>query len=184
MLNNNNNINNNNNNKNNNNKNTFHLQALHSCSIVIYAAEVLCGSPQRNLRTQNLNSHLLRTQNLQVLPLKPRVCQCIATHSTLTARDFFLANFYPSGPFTCVFFLPQTSPAGSCVGQQNKLGHAAHRYRQLMQVPVLSARSKIGVIVFSEIVFQNCGYNLREKESCSIMTCGMTMRQIEVCFQP
>ena len=29
---------------------------------------------------------------------------------------------------------------GSCVGPQNKLGHPAHRYRQLMQVPLLSAR--------------------------------------------
>ena len=23
---------------------------------------------------------------------------------TLTGRDFFLANFYPSGPFPCIFF--------------------------------------------------------------------------------
>ena len=29
---------------------------------------------------------------------------------------------------------------GSSVGPQNKIGHPAHRYRQLMQVPVLSAR--------------------------------------------
>ena len=27
----------------------------------------------------------------------------IDMHATLTARDFFLANFYPSGPFTCIF---------------------------------------------------------------------------------
>ena len=27
---------------------------------------------------------------------------------TFTARDFFLANFYPSGPFTCLF--SKTSP--------------------------------------------------------------------------
>ena len=26
------------------------------------------------------------------------------------------------------------------VGLQNKIGHPAHRYRQLMQIPVLSAR--------------------------------------------
>ena len=51
--------------------------------------------------------------------------------------------------------------AGSCVGQQTKIGHSAHHYRQLMQVPVLSARgiyigSKTCVTVFlilrSEIV--------------------------------
>ena len=35
----------------------------------------------------------------------------------LTARDFFLANFYPSGPFACIFskplpsFLPQGGAA-------------------------------------------------------------------------
>ena len=30
-------------------------------------------------------------------------------NATLTARDFFHANFYPSGPFMCIFF-PETSP--------------------------------------------------------------------------
>ena len=55
------------------------------------------------LRTQKLKSHLMRTQSLKVLLFKPGVGQYIATHTTLTARDFFLANFYPSGPFTCIF---------------------------------------------------------------------------------
>ena len=56
------------------------------------------------LRTQKTaRSHLLRTQSLKVLPLKPGVGQYIAIHATLTARDFFLANFYPSGPVTCIF---------------------------------------------------------------------------------
>ena len=35
-------------------------------------------------------------------------------HATLTARDFFLAYFYPYGPFTCI--LSKTSPNFSCVG--------------------------------------------------------------------
>ena len=52
---------------------------------------------------QKLKSHLLRTQNLKVLPLKPGVGQYIAIHALLTARDFFLANFYPSRPFNCFF---------------------------------------------------------------------------------
>ena len=65
------------------------------------------------LRTQKLKSRLLRTQSLKVLPLKPGVSQCIATHATLTARDFFLANFYPSGPFTCTFSKPL--PIFACV---------------------------------------------------------------------
>ena len=71
------------------------------------------------------------TLNLKVLPFKPGVGQYIAMHATLTARDFFLANFYPSGPFTCIF--SNTSPelfsvlavanTGFCVGPQNKIGH-------------------------------------------------------------
>ena len=55
------------------------------------------------LRTQKLKSHLLRIQSLKVLPLNPGVGQHIAIHGTLTARDFFLANFYPSSSFTCIF---------------------------------------------------------------------------------
>ena len=85
------------------------------------------------LWTQKLKSHLVRTQSLNVLPLKPGVGQYIAIHATLTARDFFLSYFYTSGPFTCIF--SKTSPDfslcwlwlthGSCVGLQNKIGHLA-----------------------------------------------------------
>ena len=32
----------------------------------------------------------------------------IAMYAMPTAKDFFLANFYPSGPFTCIF--SKTSP--------------------------------------------------------------------------
>ena len=42
-------------------------------------------------------------------PLKPGGGEQIATHATLTARDFFFANFYPSGPFTCIFPKPLPS---------------------------------------------------------------------------
>ena len=52
---------------------------------------------------RKLKSHLVRTQSLNVLPLKPGIGHYIAIHGTLTARDFFLAYFYPSGPFTCIF---------------------------------------------------------------------------------
>ena len=85
------------------------------------------------LRTQKLKSHLVRTQSLNVLPLKLGVSQYIAIHATLIARDFSLAYFYTSGPFTCIF--SKTSPDfslcwlllthGSCVGPQNKIGHPA-----------------------------------------------------------
>ena len=60
------------------------------------------------LRTQKLKSHLMRRQSLHVLPLKPGVRQYIVMHATLIARDFFLANFFPSCPFTCIF--SKTSP--------------------------------------------------------------------------
>ena len=81
---------------------------------------------------------------------KPGVGHYIAMHASPTARDFFLANFYPLGPFTYVlFFFVQKRPrifpvlalanSGFSVGPQNKIGHPAH-HRQLMQVPVLSAR--------------------------------------------
>ena len=56
------------------------------------------------LRTQKLKSHPVGTQSLNVLPLKPEVGQYIVMHATLTARDFVLAYFYPSGPFTYIFF--------------------------------------------------------------------------------
>ena len=85
------------------------------------------------LRTQKFKSHLVRTQSLNVLPIKPGVNQYIAIHATLTARDFFLAYFNTSGPFTCMF--SKTSPDfslcwlwlthGFCVGPQNKTGHPA-----------------------------------------------------------
>ena len=99
-------------------------------------------------RTQQLKSHMFTTQSLMVLPFRPGVDLYTAIHATLTVRDFFLADLYPSGPFTCIFF--QTSPkffpvvavadTGSCVGPQNKIGPPAHRYGQLMQVLILSVR--------------------------------------------
>ena len=58
------------------------------------------------LRTQKLKTHLMRTQSLNALPFKPGVGQYIAIHATLTAGDFFLAYFYSSGPFTCIFPKP------------------------------------------------------------------------------
>ena len=65
--------------------------------------------------------------------VQPRVGQYIAIHGTLTAWDFFLTYFYPSGPFTCIFsqiypdFFPVLVVANtdSCIGLQNKIGHRA-----------------------------------------------------------
>ena len=46
--------------------------------------------------------------DLKVLPFKPGAGLYIALRATPTTGDFFLAKFYPSGPFTCV--LSKTSP--------------------------------------------------------------------------
>ena len=66
------------------------------------------------MRTQILKFHLVRTQSLSFLPLKPGVGQYIAIQATLTARNFFLAYFYYSGPFTYKF--SKSSSDFSCVG--------------------------------------------------------------------
>ena len=50
---------------------------------------------------------------LNGLPLKPGVGQYISIHATLTSKDFVLAYFYPSGPFTCIF--PKPLPIFFCV---------------------------------------------------------------------
>ena len=85
---------------------------------------------------QKLKTRLLRAQGSKVLPLKPGAGQYITMHATSTARDFFLAKFYPAGPFTCIFFFQTQSwvflvlavaSTGSCVGLQNKIDHPVHR---------------------------------------------------------
>ena len=45
------------------------------------------------LRAQKLKSHLVKTQGLNVLPLKPGIGQYIAIRAVLTARNFFLLIF-------------------------------------------------------------------------------------------
>ena len=68
-----------------------------SLSLYIYIYTYIYTTPRnRKLRTQKLKSQLVRTQSLNVLPLKPGVGQYVAIHATLTARDFFRVYFYPS----------------------------------------------------------------------------------------
>ena len=76
------------------------------CSVCSSLSLSSCLPRSFELRTQKLKSHLVRTQGLNFLPLEPAVRQCIAIYATLTARDFFCAYFYPSGPFTCIFSKP------------------------------------------------------------------------------
>ena len=77
-------------------------QLQYGWNIVLHLLSVCVCPRSGKLRTQKLKSHLMRTQSLKVLPLKPGIGQYIAMHATLTARDFFLAIFYLSGPFTCI----------------------------------------------------------------------------------
>ena len=58
--------------------------------------------------SQSLSASMAIIKASNVLPLEPGVGQYIAIHATLTARDFFLAYFYLSSPFACIF--SKTSP--------------------------------------------------------------------------
>ena len=63
---------------------------------------------------------------------------------------------------------------GCCLSQQNKIGHPARCYRQVMQVPVRSAR---GILIGSKtcvIVFLGCHF-----ESVSVI---LTVRERLVYF--
>ena len=86
--------------------------------------------------------------NLKGFPFNARVGGHITVHASTSARNFFLANFYPLGPFTCIFFPKPPSSffffpvlavanTGFCVDPQ-EIGHPGQHYRQSMQVPVLS----------------------------------------------
>ena len=106
------------------------------------------------LRTQKLKSYMVRTQSLNVLPLKPGVGQYIAIHATLTARDFFLAYFYPSGPFTCIF--SKTSPDF----------FVPVKARRMKWVTLLDAGSRV-----------ECPRNINRRGKKN-MTCGIITREV------
>ena len=121
-----------------------------------------------------MKSHLLRAQSLEVLTSKPGVCQYIATHATLTARDFFLANFYPSGPFTCIFSKPLLSVSCQVISLQlvsimSKGSKSVWRYHQLLstymhsKVNALHLPARLGnvkrfllTICLKELMLQSC----------------------------
>ena len=96
---------------------TWHHGTMTHFSCICHLAIKLCCTVCLRsgvVRTQKLKTHLLRTQSSKVLAFKPGAGQYIAMHATPTARDFFLANVYPSGPFTCIFF-PKSLPSFFCV---------------------------------------------------------------------
>ena len=132
---------------------------------MIGSSEPSMGRHNGELQTEKLKSHLVRTESLNVLPLKPGVDQYIAIRVTLTARDFFLANFHPSGPFVCIssktspefFLVLDVANTGSCVGQQNKIGHPAYSTGSLVECPLNIKRLQNMCYCFSSFAFRNCG---------------------------
>ena len=64
-------------------------------------------------------------------------CQGFLPCYSLPSRFIDLHFFQNLSEFFSVLAVANT---GSCMGPQNKIGHPVRRYRQLMQVPVLSAR--------------------------------------------
>ena len=66
----------------------------------------MLSSPQWGAADAEIKVPSGENTELKFLPLKPGVGQYVAIHATLTARDFFLAYFYPSGPFTFIYPKP------------------------------------------------------------------------------
>ena len=83
------------------------------------------------LRTQNLKPHLVRTQSLNGLSVKPGLDRYIAIHAKLTVIIHLLISTIPVHspaffPKLSRFFLFWLWPThGPCVGPQNKIGHPA-----------------------------------------------------------
>ena len=83
---------------------------VHFCVQVCSSLSLSLSATYRNLTfTSEIKDPSVKNPELKGSPFKAwSVGQYIAMHATPTARDFFLANFYPSGPFTCMF--SKTSP--------------------------------------------------------------------------
>ena len=78
------------------------------------AVTALATTPQWGAADAEIKVPSGENTELKRSPLKPGVDQYITIHATLTVRDLFLAYFFPSGSFTCIF--SKTSPDFSCVG--------------------------------------------------------------------
>ena len=82
------------------------------------------------LQTQKLKSHLVRTQSLNALPLKPGVGQNVALHATLTARisSLLISTLPVHSPaffqnLSRFFHVLAVANTGFCVGRQKRIGH-------------------------------------------------------------
>ena len=68
------------------------------------------GQPRSGVQwTQKWKTRLLRTQSSKALPSTLGTGQYVVMYATPSATNYFLAKFYPSGPFTWFFFLSKIS---------------------------------------------------------------------------
>ena len=134
------------------------------CYRPLLVKNLAVGSCGRN----KIKSHLMRTQSLKVLPLKPGVGQYIAMHATLTAGiSSLLISTLPVHspaffPFR-VFLVLAVANTCSFVGPQNKIGHppdAGSRVERSQNINRLQNKC----YCFSGFAFRNCRHNL----SCSL----------------
>ena len=63
-------------------------------------------APQWGVADAEIKAPFVENRELKGSPFKRGASPYIAMHATLTGKKFFLANFYPSGPFTCIFPKP------------------------------------------------------------------------------
>ena len=64
------------------------------------------GFPQRGTPDEKIKDPSVENPELKGSPFYAWAHPYITIRATPTARDFFLANFYPSGLFTCIFQKP------------------------------------------------------------------------------
>ena len=128
------------------------------------------------LRTPKLKSHLLRTQSLKVLPLKPGVGPYIAIHTMLTEgfRPFRSIHLHFSKT-SRVFSVLALAGTGSYVAPQNKvvtLLDADVSVECPRNIDML--QNMCYCFLFSMFAFRNCGWSLslwfEKKETCDIIT--------------
>ena len=117
---------------------------------------------ERNQQWGTANTEIkdpsVENPELKVLSFKPGAGLYIAMHATPTASScsflpFQSIHLHFFQNLSWVFPVLAVANTSSCMDPQNKIGHPAHHYRKLMQVPPLSAcgkyiESKTCVIVF------------------------------------
>ena len=93
-----------------------HLKTEANSQIWSFYCELSCLPPQWGAANTEIKAPYFENTELKSSSFKAwsRSVSYIAIHAMLTTRDLFLANFYPSGPFTCIF--PKPLRSFFCVG--------------------------------------------------------------------